>query len=247
MYNPKKDGIEKSVISVKYTEAKPPVDLLELVHCFWELKTDELLTDDFCLHVLPDACVNVLFNLKNINIAAITARHNTYTELNLGKDFHYVGIQLLPGTWQDNQEEIFNGFVDRPYTGNLPLIKTNNKLVKLNFSNQHLVLSELVRYFVDNKLVVSNTIVTKILANINSIHTVAEMATIACISPRHLQRILKKTTGFSPHNFLKILRFQQSFHKHYTTSYTDQSHFIHSFRKITGGPFDNKFRHFLYF
>jgi AraC-like DNA-binding protein len=54
------------------------------------------------------------------------------------------------------------------------------------------------------------------------------------MSPRQLQRTLKRTTGFAPHDLLKVLRLQQSFSKHYLESYTDQSHFIHSFRNITG-------------
>jgi len=73
-----------------------------------------------------------------------------------------------------------------------------------------------------------------ILSNLDSIQTVADMAAITNMSPRQLQRTLKKSTGFSPHDLLKVLRLQQSFKQHYLDTYTDQSHFIHSFRKITG-------------
>ena len=79
-----------------------------------------------------------------------------------------------------------------------------------------------------------NIVTAKILESIDDIYTVADMALIASISARQLQRKLKKTLGLSPHDFLKILRIQQSFREHYLTYYTDQSHFIHSFRKITG-------------
>ena len=47
MYTPVKDGIEKTMQSVEYTEAEPPRDLLGLVHCFWELKTTAPLASDF--------------------------------------------------------------------------------------------------------------------------------------------------------------------------------------------------------
>lgn len=234
MYNPVKDGIEKTVQSVRYIETKPPSDLAEFVHCFWELKTDTPLPDDFCLHVLPDACVNVLFNITATDIAAITARQTTYVVLNLGKTFHYVGIQLLPGVWQGNRDEIATSFVDTPYTGSLPLIKTANKLAKLDFDAQQAVLSELVRRLVDEKLVVANAVTAQILTNLDDIQSVADMATLTGMSPRHLQRTLKRTTGFAPHDFLKVLRLQLSFKQDYQVSYTDQSHFIRSFRKITG-------------
>lgn len=60
------------------------------------------------------------------------------------------------------------------------------------------------------------------------------MAGIAELSPRQLQRNLKKMTGLTPHDFLKVLRLQQSLNGEDTWSYADQSHFIHSFRKATG-------------
>lgn len=234
MYSPVQDGIEKTVQLVQYIEAKPPSNLSGLVHCFWELKTDTELPENFHLHALPDACVNILFNQIDTKIAGITALRTTYEVLNLGKTFHYVGIQFLPGVWQGNREEITNNFVGTPYLGNLPLIETNKQLAKLDFSAKQSVLSELVERLIDEKLVVANVVTEKILASIDNIHTVGDMAAITDMSPRHLQRTLKQTTGFSPHDLLKVLRLQQSFGRHYLESYTDQSHFIHSFRKITG-------------
>ena len=55
MYRPVLDGIEKSVGSVQYAEAKPPSRLADCVHCFWELKTKVNLSNDFLYHALPDA------------------------------------------------------------------------------------------------------------------------------------------------------------------------------------------------
>jgi hypothetical protein len=79
MYSPIQDGIEKTVRSVRYTEAKPPGHLSVLVHCFWELKTETVLQDAFCLHALPDACVNILFNQVDTSIAGVTALRTTYS------------------------------------------------------------------------------------------------------------------------------------------------------------------------
>jgi transcriptional regulator GlxA family with amidase domain len=92
----------------------------------------------------------------------------------------------------------------------------------------------LVQWFLKEELVVSNIVTEKILKNIDQIHSVADMARVADLSPRQLQRTLSQTTGFSPHNLLKVLRVQQSFKKHYLELYADQSHYIHSFRDITG-------------
>ena len=234
MYSPIRDGIEKTVRSVRYTEAKPPSNLFGLVHCFWELKTDSALSDDFYLHALPDACVNILFNQADTKIAGVTALRTTFEVLNLGRMFHYVGIQFFPGVWQGSPKEIVDRFIGTPYLGALPLIETSNELAKLDFFAKQSVLSDLVQRLIDEKLVVTNVITEKILTNIDEIHTVADMSAMTGMSPRQLQRTLKRTTGFSPHDLLKVLRLQQSFRQHYLESYSDQSHFIHSFRKITG-------------
>ncbi|MEO0814978.1 MAG: AraC family transcriptional regulator, partial [Myxococcota bacterium] len=74
----------------------------------------------------------------------------------------------------------------------------------------------------------------RIFARLFDIHSVAEMAEAARLSPRQLQRVLKRTTGFAPHDFFKVLRLQQSLEGEPSLSYADQSHFIRSFRAATG-------------
>jgi AraC-like DNA-binding protein len=235
MYDPIQDGIEKSARSVRYTVEKPPGHLSGLVHCYWELKTEATLDGDFCLHAVPDACANILFNQVDTDIAGVTALRTTFEVLNLGKYFHYVGIQLLPGVWQGSRHEIADQFVGSPYAGALPLAATNKRLAKgAEFAEKQELMSDLVQWFIDAKLVESSFVTEKILTNIDAIHTVTDMAAAACLSPRQLQRTLKQTTGFAPHDLLKILRIQQSFKQHYLDLYADQSHYIHSFRKVTG-------------
>ena len=70
----------------------------------------------------------------------------------------------------------------------------------------------------------------RILKKLDSINSVAEMAKSTRISSRHLQRCLKQEAGFTPHDFLKILRLQRSL----SGSDLDQAHFIRSFRSATG-------------
>jgi AraC-like DNA-binding protein len=234
MYDPIQDGIDKTARSVRYAIEKPPEHLSGLVHCYWELKTESTLADDFCLHAMPDACVNILFNQADIDIAGVTALRTTYEVLNLGKSFHYVGVQLLPGVWQGNPHEIADQFVGTPYAGELPLVAISRELSLRDFSAKQEVLSGLVQWFIDAKLVISNPLTEKILAKLDDIRTVTDMAAVACLSPRQLQRTLKQTTGFSPHDLLKVLRIQQSFKQHYLDLYADQSNYIHSFRKVTG-------------
>ena len=234
MYDPIKDGMEKSIGPVIHKEAKPPHDLRNVVHSYWQIKTETPLNDDFTLHAIPDACINILFNQKDTDIAGITGLKTIYTELNLGKNFNYAGIQFFPGVWQGNRDETKDSFVGSKYLGKLPLIGVNIKTAALSFTDKLPIFTDLVSNLVEQKIIEQNRIVQKILSNLDRMHSVSEMAEIVHHSPRQLQRILKKATGFSPHDFLKVMRLQQSLKEHNVDLYTDQSHFIRSFKKITG-------------
>lgn len=235
MYTPVKDGIEKTTQSIEYTEAEPPREAAGLVHCFWELKTTAPLASDFQLHAVPDACVDIMFNEIDTSIAGVTALRTTYEVLNLGRDFHYVGIQFLPGVWQGNRDEIADQYIGTSYTGSLPLIETNRKMAGLDFAGRQQVMAELVRHLASKEIVIANPVTEKILTHLDDIHSVADMAKVASVSPRQLQRTLKQSTGFAPHDLLKVLRLQRSFTaRPNLNAYADQAHFIRSFRAITG-------------
>lgn len=209
MYKPVRDGIEKNNGSVIYLEEAPPQHLRDLVHCFWELKTQSPLPEDFRYHVLPDACVNLLFDQRDPVVTAVTALQTEHRVLNLGKAFHYVGVQLLPGVWKGQPEEIKDDLVDQPYSGVLSLVAMNHQLIRHeSFNDKRDKLIRFVEDFVEQKLIVPNPLILNILKNIETIESVAEMAESAQLSPRQLQRKLKESVWLSPHDFLKILRVQ---------------------------------------
>ncbi len=244
MYDPKGNGKEKAVRSVQFVEVEPPDHLRGIVHRFLELKTDGALADDYRFHALPDACTYIVFDQLDTNIAGVSQLRAESEEFNLGRVFHYVNIRFLPGVWQVDREQVTYGMVNMPYAGDLPLIDTNCRLVNRAFGDKQLVLSKFVECLIDRKLVVANPVTEKIFENLDAIHTVSDMAAVSGVSPRQLQRTLKRTTGFTPHDFLKVLRLQQSLNGNDTPSYADQSHFIHAFRKATGytpGKYSKKF------
>mgnify|MGYP000716080890 CR=1 FL=1 len=244
MYDPVKDGVHKSTRSVTYTEVGPPEALVQLVHCFWEMKTETELDDNFELHALPDACVNLLFDQLDTSIAGVTALHTEHTTLDLGRTFHYVGIQLFPGVWRRDAEDTVDHYVGESYEGNLPLIDLNRALAPLSFEAKQPVMSTFVAQLLADEVIAQNPVTAAILTNIDQVYSVSDMATVAGLSPRQLQRTLKQTTGFTPHDLLKVLRLQHSFRQDYLLSFADQSHYTHSFRTMTGytpGRFEKTF------
>lgn len=234
MYDPVKDGVAKTVEFVVYREVRPPDELSDLVHCFWEMRTEIELADDFTLHAMPDACVNLLFNQQDPRIAGVTQLQTTHTALELGRSFHFAGIQLFPGVWRGDPDASVDHYVGEPYDGDLPLVEAGTAAADFDFDGKVTVFTELVESLLDAGLVAPNSVTAAILANLDDITSVADMAAAADLSPRQLQRALKTTTGFTPHDLLKVLRLQHSFRQDYLLMFSDQAHFTHSFRKLTG-------------
>lgn len=244
MYDPVKDGVAKAVESVVYTETPPPAALGDLVHCYWELRTERELAEDFTLHAMPDACVNLLFDQQDTRIAGVTLLHTAHTTLDLGRSFHYAGIQLFPGVWRGDPDAAVDHYVGEPYEGELPLVEASEAAADLDLDGKSAVFSELVETLVATGVIAPNPVTAAILARLDAITSVADMAEVAALSPRQLQRTLKATTGFTPHDLLKVLRIQQTFRRDYLLLFADQSHFTHSFRTVTGytpGRFNKTF------
>lgn len=234
MYDPVRDGVPKTVDSVVYAEVPPPAALGQLVHCFWELRTTTELAEDFTLHAMPDACVNLLFDQHDTRIAGVTQLHTSHTTLELGRSFHFAGIQLFPGVWRGDPDATVDHYVGEPYEGDLPLVEIATAANGLDLDGKATVFTEFVEALLDDGLVAPNPVTAAILTNLDEIRSVGDMADLAAVSPRQLQRTLRATTGFSPHDLLKVLRVQESFRRDHLLSFSDQSHYTHSFRKVTG-------------
>lgn len=241
MYEPIGNSRERTVSQVLFEEAEPPAHLSDVVHRFLDLRTDRALEADYRFHALPDACTYAVFDQRRPEVAGITRLKASSQELNLGRDFHFTNIRFLPGVWQG---DVAYGLVDSPYGGALPLKQLNEGLIVKDFAAKQAVLTRFVEGLLENGDVVANPVTRAIFGRLEDVFSVADMAEVAGLSARQLQRVLKATTGFAPHDFLKVLRLQQSLLGEPSLSYADQSHFIHSFKKATGytpGQFSKKF------
>ena len=146
--------------------------------------------------------------------------------------------------WRGDPEATVDHYVGEPYDGDLPLAAVGEAAAAYDLDGKAVVFAEFVETLLDDGLVAPNPVTASILMHLDEIHSVADMAEVAALSPRQLQRSLKSTTGFSPHDLLKVLRVQHSFRQDYLLAFADQSHFTHSFRRLTGytpGQFKKRF------
>ncbi|MEM1341795.1 MAG: AraC family transcriptional regulator [Pseudomonadota bacterium] len=234
MYEPKGHGRDRELDQVAFTEVPPPAHLAHLVHRYLELRTRETLAEDNRFHALPDACVYAVFDQSNPVITGVTGLRAAGQELNLGRSFHFVNIRFRPGIWDQAKSAVSQGIIDAPYAGDLPLRAVNQRLMGQSFDAQQAVLTEFVESLVTEGILRPNPVTARIFAALDDIVSVGDMAQVAGLSPRQLQRVLKRSTGFAPHDFLKVLRVQQSLLGTPSLAYSDQAHFIRSFREATG-------------
>lgn len=227
----------KGVDSVVYVHGPPPPELADVVHCFWELRTEVVLDDDLTLHAIPDACVNLLFDQHDVRVAGVTLLHTGPTTLPLGRWFHYAGIQLYPGVWRGDPEATVDHYVGDPYEGELPLVEVGAAAAARDgIAGKAEVFVPFVRSLLAAGVVEPNPVTAAILAGLGEIRDVGDMARVAGLSTRQLQRTVKRTTGFTPHDLWKVLRVQQAFRQDHQLLFADQAHFTHAFRGVTGHP-----------
>lgn len=231
MYRPRQIGVLRRFSGlVVYREFAPCRG--DLAYCFWELRTRKKLDEDFNYLVLPDGCVDLVFDVSDtpgFDGALAMTPDTRAIELNLGRFFAYIGVRLQPGAWVGPLGAVVGGSWAIENLGVLDLRRIRESLVKATDISVALndVLARLEQAgFVSNVGLAG--------ALLQSSSEVASYATSLGYSRRQTQRILRKMLGFAPHDFLKIIRFQQTLQHGASDSYADQSHYIREFKRITG-------------
>lgn len=239
MYKPQQPSIPKSLKkNVLYIERTAEPSKQDLIFCYWELKTTKHLSTDFQYLILPDACVDIVFDVSpqhGFEGALIMTPHNAVTTVNLGTSFSYIGIRLLPGAWLKTPQDIIGEMTYFKKLANTDLAKLQVNLSKAkSAADIDVFLDAFVQDCRDQNIIGKNALAQMILKNIDTITSVNDILDQTSYSRRHFQRIFKEEIGYSPHDFLKILRFQQAIAEKENHWYTDQSHYIKEFKRITG-------------
>lgn len=202
------------------------------VYCFWSLRTRAVLEEDFHYLVLPDACVDIVFDINQepaFEGALVMTPTTVASTLNLGKDFSYMGVRFLPGAWQEQPSDVVGQTLHFNYLKDYDFRRTRQELQAAKPDKRLTILEGLVA-----SLERRGAIGMTPLANtISSCQTVEDYTHLWSLSRRHTQRLFQKHFGYAPHDFIKITRFQQSLRQGSFEAYTDQAHYIREFKRIT--------------
>lgn len=228
MYRPRQITIpDEFRNTVVYQEYEPPANLKKFCYYFWELRTAQTLTKDFWYWILPDACTDSIFDLdatNKINHVFVMASAREVEKINLGRQFHYVGLRFLPGVLQTTTLH------DMPAAE-----KTWHQLKQTATSLERQTrLTSFARTLLAENKVRDNYLMRHIMAHSEQLRRVSDLAAITDYTPRQLQRIFRAHMGLTPSSFIQILRFQDTLKGAPSHPYADQSHLIKEYKRIAG-------------
>lgn len=238
---------------VSYLEVLPDPRLQDFIYCYWQLKTQEPLTETFNYRVVADGCMDIFADLHDPEEHYVMGFSKQYTEFPLAPAFHYAGIRFLPTMFP----QLFN--INAAVLSNRVEALQDVAPATAAFLKQELhdgLDIEEIRALLDRHLLTlaANTRINRdnrlyealelILGHSGNIPIETQLNT--GISPRQLRRLFAYYIGDSAKAFSKIVRFQhllqakpskQSLRQHksfFDAGYYDQAHFIKEFSSLYG-------------
>ena len=235
---------------VVYREFLPDIRLQDYIYCYWQLKTEKLLTMPYHYRVVADGCMDIFFELKDPAHAFIMGFSDAYTEFPLAASFNYVGIRFLPGMFPllykvnaaelAHRAESLDEVAPRSYrfsAGELPEYAAVSA-IKSMLDTHFLGLLPKTMITADSRLYES---VDTILRSAGNVRIEKELS--PGISARQLRRLFEFYIGDTPKAFSKVVRFQKLLQSpgdirktraYLDAGYYDQAHFIREFKSLYG-------------
>lgn len=253
LYKPVQPTVTQSAGQVRYHEIIPIENLQPFIYCYWQLQTQQALSETFVYRVVADGCIDIFFELNNPKENFIMGFCKQFTEFPLENTFNYIGIRFLPTMFPQlfkiNALDLSNKFLD--LSAVLPKVAqfiaqniipqqnlTQIKTLLDNYFTNHLAL---VNVDYDPRLYGAVSI---ILNRMGVVDLSRDIDT--GISSRQMRRLFEFYIGDTPKTFCQVVRFQnilkakpssQSL-KHnrlfFNAGYYDQAHFIKEFKNFYG-------------
>jgi AraC-like DNA-binding protein len=253
LYHPVQPTVKQSDQKVQYFEFLPAMALQGFIYCYWQLKTNSMLTENFKYNVVADGCIDIYFNLKQPSESYVMGFCKKYTEFELENCFNYVGVRFLPSMFPQlfkiDAKDLSNKYES------LNLITPYLAQYLTDFFDEtkqaHEIQQLLDHFFLD---VISKSTFNfdarfynaiKIILDKNGMLNVQKDLNTG-MSSRQLRRLFEYYIGDTAKTFSKVVRFQnilkakpssQSLKQNklfFNEGFYDQSHFIKEFKNFYG-------------
>jgi AraC-like DNA-binding protein len=252
-YTPIQPTIKQSADNVMYAEFLPDIRLQNVIYCYWQLKTNQALSEQFIYRVVADGCIDLFFELNNPQDNFVMGFCRKFTEFPLGNTFNYVGVRFLPTMFPQlfkiAASELSNRFEELKV-----VLPTTATFITENFYPQQKI--EEIKQIFDNYFLecISNTAFDEDKRLYQAIEIILEKFGVVDveqdlntgISPRQLRRLFEFYIGDTAKTFSQVVRFQnilrakpssQSLRQNklfFDVGYYDQAHFIKEFKNFYG-------------
>lgn len=242
---------------MEYKIFTPPLQLNELVQCFWALESDpsEVTPKEYFL--MADNCVEIIFQYNegfqkySKQSARIRFQHSIHDKFDVGNEIGFFGVRLYPHAvsqllnipasdvsnrvfdFSDLFKEDGRNLSDQIYNS----VNANQRVALVSdFLKKKASLYKIdpIRYFV-----------TQIIEQEGWVD-ISNMQQESGLSVKQFERRFKAIAGFSPKYFARIARFQAVKNKYrsnrfqtltslaYSCNYYDQPHFNREFKEFSG-------------
>lgn len=215
-----------------YQEYPPDIRLSHLIETYWV--ADGLIEDSVSQRILPDGCVDVIFDFHSENGAVLPKLIGTMTSLleivyQPGR-VQMMGIRFAPGgitaftrmpvfevTNRNVELSLTETLFSSSFYDSLPEItKIHERIAHLN----RYLIALLPELYLPEKQI---DYAVSLIQNAHGQLSVKQLAAKTCLCERHFERKFKAAIGISPKLFSNVMRFQ--FARRYMKTYKEDSLF----------------------
>ncbi len=260
-YKPIQPAVSGNDYGIIYQEIQPNKEIENFVYCFWQLKTQKTLNQDYDYRVVSDGCIDIFFNHKQPTENFVMGFCRKYTQFQIGKEFDYIGVRFLPSAFPllfnvnaktlSNQSQELNKILPNFSNWIKSVIKPSD-----SFETITKILNEKIIGFSRKSAIDYDH---RFLDSLNLIfqkngYLDIEKDLNTGLSPRQLRRIFNFHIGTTAKSFSNVVRFQhilnakpskQSLKEnklYFDVGFFDQAHFIKNFKTYYGVTPSEAFR-----
>lgn len=242
--------------SMRCRQYLPTEYLRPYVSCYWTMTSDVELEEPILHRVIPDGCVDIIFDLCGCSYGEAASIAGTMTRpifAEMRGRVNYLAVRFLPGGFLYFFDSPAYHFTDRIIPLEMISGKGQHDLTERLIQEGPIGSKiELLESYFGSLLMRNNrndpavrSILRNILKHKGNIE-ISQLSRNANTSQRQLCRKFSKWIGVSPKSFCRIIRFQSVLRKLPPRSrrnllhvaldggYYDQSHFIHEFNSYYG-------------
>ncbi|MTI46302.1 helix-turn-helix domain-containing protein [Sporosalibacterium faouarense] len=247
---------ERKKMNTFYREYIPCEELQEYVVCYWVSKTINISGESISSRVIPDGCMDMVFNMKEIRegksgvISGIMTRASEEENKEINE---FIGVRFWPGGIipfiKSSAGDFTNQLVSLDNILGIMSLELNEKLHLASSVIERLTIVEQELKEILLKAKTRDVIIIKAINSIykkRGVQSVKELSKELNISQRQLSRKFNDWIGISPKKFLNIIKFQHvvlTFNNNedvdiqrliLEAGYYDQAHFIKEFKAFYG-------------